>query len=286
MAEENSGYLFTDYKFMLNESEIKTKKEKAEVFIYRSGKSINGLSDRQLLSYLGIINYILFLILNRYDCLKENNSEENWRIGIKTEVLHRLDSQPIEVQAAISSMEKYLLKNWEGSYHSTKTLLNMRNCLAEEGLFEFKAVKGARWGKLNGVTGQGTATPPMLCNVDVAGLVIYYKVLYDEYCDRIERQSQFNSTCDSAFGNLPKHNGRFVLDIYDAILDMMNGIYDKLTIELSSEDVSTYLKPVVWKWKRIKGMTRKMWERMVYRDNGRVHSHQTMVVPNFELVPY
>ena len=126
----------------------------------------------------------------------------------------------------------------------------------------------------------------MLCNVDVAGLVIYYKVLYDEYCDRIERQSQFNSTCDSAFGNLPKHNGRFVLDIYDAILDMMNGIYDKLTIELSSEDVSTYLKPVVWKWKRIKGMTRKMWERMVYRDNGRVHSHQTMVVPNFELVPY
>lgn len=217
------------------------------------------MSDRQILTVMGILNAYTWRALVDYQVYNiDNDGEYHW------ENLHRLVKNP-SIMYAHTSLSEYMAKFWDGAFKNRKTLYKWRLVLLDYELFNYDHAnrpKGARWGHEHGVPDQGVATPPELESLNVIKMVIWYQTLYSVLESRMGKEKLFSF--------MPKHGGMLMIQVYNAVFNDLadfrgNVIVDNPSIYIPVVDDGFKRQTIVWTWKKLNGVTKNIWRSLVKR---------------------
>lgn len=237
------------------------------------------LSDRQLLTHMGIFNSLAWRAAVDYEAIAKNGDKyliksEQWENLLLCSVAGK-----VQITVPIDWTEEYLKKNWTGAFYSNVTLRTYRKQQMEWGLFWYdieNRPKGAAWGHRNDTPGQGIATPPVLERLDVARILIFYQVFDQVRRDRINQKLK-HSEDFTAFNCMPDHGGMLMVEMYNALFmgvtDFQGNCYGTGDIVVQSSEPMPNAKILLWKWrfretphdKQRQHLYRAAWQRMVER---------------------
>lgn len=238
------------------------------------------LSDRQLLTHIGVFNSLVWRAAVDYDAITRDGDKylinhEQW-----TQLLLCSVAGEIKVTVPIDWTEEYLKKNWPGAFYTNVTLRTYRKQQMSWGLFWYdieNRPKGAAWGSVHGVPKQGIATPPVLERLDVAKILIFYQVFDQVRRDRINQKLKHSEDI-AAFNCMPDHGGMLMVEMYNAlfvgICDFRGNYYGSRDIVIQpSEPLHPSVTNNAWKWrfretphdKQHQHLYRAAWQRMVER---------------------
>jgi hypothetical protein len=230
------------------------------------------MSDRQLLTHMGILNSLIWRAATDYQAIRKDNDgveriiPENWNNLLACSV-----QGEVQITIPIDWTDKYLKTYWTGAFHDQKTVRTYRKQQLSWGLFYFdieNRPKGAMWGSRHDVPAQGIATPPVLERVDIARILIFYQMFDQIRRSRINEKLK-NSEDVTAFNCMPDHGGMVMVELYNALFfgvsEFFGGSYGSSDIVIGSIEPLPATKVIVWQWQKRKGLFRALWERMVIK---------------------
>ena len=224
------------------------------------------MSDRQLLTHMGILNSLVWRAATDYQVKGADGviNPQNWNNLLLCSIRGE-----VQITIPVDWTEWYLKTYWKGAFHNQVTIRTYRKQQLEWGLFTFdinNRPKGAAWGKANNVPCQGIATPPILEQVNIPKILIFYQVFDQVRRDRIN-QKLTNSEDITAFDCMPHHGGMLMVDLYNALFlgvsEFFGCSYGQSDIVIGSTKALPATKAIVWQWQKRKGLFRALWERMV-----------------------
>ena len=223
------------------------------------------MSDRQLLTHMGILNSLVWRAATDYQVKGADGiNPQNWNNLLLCSIRGE-----VQITIPVDWTEWYLKTHWKGAFHNQVTIRTYRKQQLEWGLFTFDVEnrpKGAAWGKANGVPCQGIATPPILEQVNIPKILIFYQVFDQIRRDRIN-QKLTSSEDITAFNCMPDHGGMLMVDLYNALFlgvsEFFGCSYGQSDIVIGSTNALPATKAIVWQWQKRKGLFRALWERMV-----------------------
>ncbi|MFM6018008.1 MAG: hypothetical protein ACKPCI_15130 [Dolichospermum sp.] len=239
----------------------------------------NYLSDRQLLTHMGIFNSLVWRAAVDYEAITKDGDKylikpEQWENLLLCSVAGN-----VQITVAIDWTEEYLKKNWPGAFYTNVTLRTYRKQQMSWGLFYFdieNRPKGAFWGSIVNVPKQGVATPPILERLDVARILIFYQTFDQVRRSRINKKLRHSEDI-TAFSCMPDHGGMLMVELYNAlfvcICDFRGNSYGCGDIIIQSSESMPVDKILPWKWrfretphnKQHQHLYRAAWQRMVER---------------------
>lgn len=240
----------------------------------------NSMTDRKLLTHMGIMNSLIWRAAIDYDAISRRESKylinhEQW----KNLLLCSTNGQ-VEITVPVDFTEDYLTKHWPGAFHNQVTVRTYRKQQLSWGLFWYdidNRPKGAAWGHTHGVPCQGVATPPVLEKLDIAKVLIFYQVFDQVRRARIEDKLGLSSDI-TAFDCMPEHGGMLMVELYNALFfnisDFRGNVFSTRDIIIETEQEPLPSGRVhVWKWKyretppekESQHLYRNKWENMVVR---------------------
>lgn len=224
------------------------------------------MSDRQLLTHMGILNSLVWRAATDYQVKGADGSidPQNWNNLLLCSIRGE-----VQITIPVDWTEWYLKTYWKGAFHNQVTIRTYRKQQLEWGLFTYdieNRPKGAAWGKANGVPCQGIATPPILEQVNIPKILIFYQIFDQIRRDRIN-QKLTNSEDITAFNCMPDHGGMLMVDLYNALFlgvsEFFGCSYGQSDIVIGTVNALPATKAIVWQWQKRKGLFRALWERMV-----------------------
>ena len=231
------------------------------------------LSDRQIITWMGTLNALVWRVAEDYGVLYHATKEEKEsgllpKSRVIVENLHRLMTGECAAQYAIISLCDYLKHCWPRAFNSDDKMRRVRDIFLEHGLFYYdkeNRPKGANWGAMHGVKGQGTATPPVLEKMNVPKMVIWYNVLHSQLKVKLGEEEMF------AF--MPDHGGMLMIDLFDTMfygcLTFSGNVITenpKMMAPLPEEPENFVKKPIVWLWRNLLKLPKEVWRSLVRRD--------------------
>ena len=256
------------------------------------------LTDRQLFTHMGILNSLVWRAATDYQAIRRENGIDRIVVNNWNNLLACSAQGNVQITVPLDFTEGYLRHCWPGAYHNPKTLLTYRKLQIDWGLFWYdleNRPKGAAWGKRNNVAGQGVATPPVLEQVDIAKMLIFYQVFDRVRRDRINETLKHSEDI-TAFNCMPDHGGMLMVELYNALFFSMHEFrgtyYGVADIVVEVHEVSVENKTVCFQWKKRKGLFRALWERMVKKAGFVASQARKIVIDNLDLfgdmaeVPY
>lgn len=230
------------------------------------------LSDRQLLTHMGVLNSLTWRAATDYQAIRKDNDgveriiPENWNNLLACSVAGQ-----VQITVPVDWTDNYLKVYWPGAFHDQKTVRTYRKQQLEWGLFTYdieNRPKGAAWGKANGVPCQGIATPPVLERIDIARILIFYQMFDQIRRSRINEKLKHSEDI-TAFHCMPDHGGMLMVELYNALFlgvsEFFGGSYGSTDIVIGNIDPLPAIKAIVWQWQKRKGLFRALWERMVIK---------------------
>jgi hypothetical protein len=228
------------------------------------------MSDRQLFTHMAILNSLVWRAATDYQVFHKGDdgieriNPQHW----SNLLLCSVQSQ-VQITIPVDWTEWYLKTYWKGAFHNQVTIRTYRKQQLEWGLFTYdieNRPKGAAWGKANGVPCQGIATPPILEQVNIPKILIFYQIFDQIRRDRIN-QKLINSEDITAFNCMPDHGGMVMIELYNALFlgisEFFGCSYGQSDIVIGSIETLPATKVIIWQWQKPKGLFRVLWERMV-----------------------
>lgn len=261
------------FYYRVSTQQIQEWQEECQIFV----ESMR-LSDRKVLTVMGILNAIVWRAAADYDVIAYKTND------IYTNQFGRLLKDGVSVFYALKPLSEYLKKQWPQAFHSQHTLERWRTLLSHAGLYEIEGdrPRGAKWGKDNGVPNQGVATPPQLMNLNIPKMLIWYHWLYGALQSRLEKEKLFNF--------MPSHGGMLMSSFYNLMFNGLadfrnNVITESPEIIVPEEDYICERSYVLWKWRKSMRIGKKMWKNLIARA-GQVAQEIKTAVAVQEAIPY
>lgn len=228
----------------------------------------SNISPRQLLTHQAMFSAYLWRAAKNNQAIVRRN--ERWEI-VPSGWRQMLSQSKIDIIVANDWMSDYIKEYWPTAFNAEQTLRRKRKLHVEWGLFYFDVENrpvGAYWGKIIDKSNQATVIPPTLENVNIVKILIFSQVFDAVRREKINKSLKYSDET-TAFDYTPSHGGMLVREMYnvlfDGICDFAGNVYgmDDLTIEV--ESVISVPNQIAWKWKQIKGMSKRTWERLVIK---------------------
>lgn len=238
------------------------------------------LSDRQLLTHMGILNSLVWRAAVDYEAIAKDGDKylikpEQWKNLLLCSV-----AGEVRITVPIDWTEEYLKQCWPGAFYTNVTLRTYRRQQMDWGLFWYdieNRPRGAAWGHRNDTPGQGVATPPILEKLDLSRILIFYQVFDQVRRTRINEKLKHSEDI-TAFNCMPSHGGMLMVELYNALFmgvtDFQGNFYSSRDIVIQSEcEPVPATKFLFWKWKfretphdkQYQHLYRAAWQRMVER---------------------
>lgn len=249
----------TNSKLLLTQYQIQSIRQEA----YEDAQG----SDRQLLTMMGTFNAHVWRAIADHDVARKVTG----RYEIDPRKFYELFNRDVSMVIAIDWLSGYMKEHWPSAFNSPNTLASKRKWMLEKGFFTFDAEsrpKGAFWGSVNGVTGQGVATPPILENVDLVKMLIYYQVFESVLRERLSKKLAKSEDITS-FDCFPKHGGMLMVEMYSALFagisdfrGNIEGFGDLFVPEIETVAIAPQ---VAWRFKGFKNMAIAAWKKLILR---------------------
>lgn len=235
---------------VLTAQEIRDTEELAAAFAQK-------MSSAKLFTMMANLNAYIWRAAANYKALTKDSEGndvvalEGWNNLINASVAGKL-----EMHVAIKYLSAYIVKNWEGAFHSRPALMEYRKRMMSLGLFTYDMNRP-----------EHVATPPLLQKVDIPRMLICYRVFDKIRRDRVNRQLATSENI-TAFDCMPDHGGMTVITLYNALFfsrgDYQGNYYGDGDVSVPASDEIAVEKPR-WKYPKIKGLCRAAWEKLVIR---------------------